>query len=86
MLSCLFSVLCRVLVVAASGMGVMRRLLVVTGNVVFAGFEMVLGGVLVVLGCFSVMFGCFCTHCGDWYLLPAEPGFGGHSGDDSSLR
>jgi len=45
--------------VAMRGDGMVRRLLVIAGLVVFGGFMMMLSRVLVVLGCFLVVFPCF---------------------------
>ena len=49
-------------VVPVGHMGVMRRLLVVAGCMMFGGFPVMTGSVLMVLGCFRVVIGCFFRH------------------------
>jgi hypothetical protein len=51
-----------VMMMAMSGVGVMRGEMMIAGFVVACGFAMMAGRVFVMLGCFVMMFGCLLGH------------------------
>jgi hypothetical protein len=59
------------LVMAASGMGMMSRCFVIAGFMVPGGFAMMLRRMLVMFGCFVMMLGCVLRHVDLLRLRPA---------------